>query len=291
MNGDGLRDMVLLRPIQAAVANTPAAVIAITPTGLSTYSDIFAWGFGDPPEDIQLVDFDGDGRLEIAAMNTGNLARIYILNPRMNDTAKNNTMAELWIGDREWGPNLAVGDVNGDGRFNFSLVHTTESQYLPDYFLRVLAFHEAGGYADDTTYFPYSYNFVTANLDGAGVSTNPTMSVPPMVVLYYETGSATGTSETITVANLTTGSFTWTANKTTAAAWLKLEPTSGPSGTVLTFSIDAAAPPVASTEAVVRVLASSTGAPVIDGDQYITVRVVVVNQLYRQYLPLAFTAS
>jgi len=30
---------------------------------------------------------------------------------------------------------------------------------------------------------------------------------------------------------------------------------------------------------------------VINGDQYITVRVVVVNQLHRQYLPLAFIVS
>lgn len=290
VTGDGIRDLVLMRSVQAVSGNFPAAVLIITPTTLSTYTDGFGWGFGDPPEDIQLVDFDSDGRLEIAAMNVGELARIYILNPRMNDMVNNNTMAELWIGDREWGPNLATGDVNGDGRYNFSMIHTTESDYLPDYFLRVLGFHEAGGYADDTTYFPYSYNFTTANLDGTGVSSNPTMSVPPMVTLYYETGTGTGTSETITVANLTTGSFNWSANKTTAAAWLKLEPTSGPSGTILTFSVDPSAPPVASTDAVVRVLASSSGVSVIDGDQYITVRVIVVNQLSRQYLPIAFMA-
>jgi len=288
VTGDGVRDLVLMRRLQAVEGNFPAAVLIITPTTLSTYTDGFGWGFGDPPEDIQLVDFDSDGRLEIAAMNTGELARIYVLNPRMNDTVNNNTMAELWIGDREWGPNLAVGDVNGDGRYNFSLVHTTESDYLPDYFLRVLGFHEAGGYADDTTYFPYSYNFVTANLDGTGVSANPTMSVPSAVTLYYQTSSATGTSQTITVANLTTGSFTWTANKTTAAAWLKLEPASGPSGTVLTFSVDPAAPPVSSTQAVVHILASSPGIPVINGDQYLTVRVEVVDELHTQYLPLAF---
>lgn len=291
VTGDNSRDLILLRRIQAQSGNYPSAVYAIHPTGFNTWNDIFGWGFGDPPEDIQLLDWNGDGRLEIAAMNTGDLARIYILNPRMNNTERNNTEVEMWIGDREWGPNLEVGDPNGDGRSELMMIHTGVVPNFPNYFLRILNFHEQGGYADDTTHYPYWDNFTSANLDGTGISINPTMRVPSTVTLFYETSTSTGTQETIRVANISTGSFTWTASIVGAAApWLRLSANTGTSDALLTFSIDPASPPASSASTTVRVLASASGVSVINGDQNITVNVVVVDQIHRRYLPLAFTA-
>ncbi|MGI6208076.1 MAG: FG-GAP-like repeat-containing protein [Anaerolineae bacterium] len=289
INGDNSRDLILLRDTQAQSGNFPSAVYTIHPTGFNTWTDIFGWGFGDPPEDIELLDYNGDGRLEIAAMNTGTFARIYILNPRLNSTENNNTEDEQWIGDREWGPNLVVGDPNGNGRPEFLLIHTAEGDSVPDYFLRILGFHDAGGYADDTTNFPFWYNLAVGNLDGSGITEAPVMRVPSTVTLFVESGSGATRQETIRVENTGTGSFTWTASIVGAAApWLTLNPTSGTSDALLTFSVNAAAVPAGGASTTVRVLATASGVSVSNGQQNINVNVVVVDQVQRQYLPLTF---
>ncbi len=288
VNADNSRDLVLLRNSQAISGNFPAAVLAIHPTTNNAWTDIFGWGFGDPPEDIALGDWNGDGKPEILAVNTGNFAKTYILNPRMNDTAKNNTEGEIWIGDNEWAPNLVTGDPNGDNRAEFMLIHTKAITNFPDFFLRIWGFHDQGGYADDANNYPFWNNFIASNLDGTGVSLNPTMQVPSTVTLFYETGTSTGTTESIRVRNTSSGSFTWTASVVTGAPWLTMTGSPGTAEGLLTFAVNAGSPPAAGSQAQVRIVAGASGMSVNNGDQTITVNVVVVPQLQSVLLPVTF---
>jgi len=287
LDGNGSADLALLRPQQAVSGNFPATILATHPISLNSSNDIYGWGFGDPPKDIQLADMNGDGKLEIVADSTGTFAKIYTLNPRMGGT-NNDTETEMWIGDNEWQPNLGVGDVNGDGRPELMLVHNNGDK------LRIYGFSSNSPYLDETTYASYSDNFIAVNLDGQGVSKNAAMSVPPRVDLFVDLANGNRATEAlITVRNITNvGSFTWTATNNPAAAWLTMSATSGNANDTFTLGVNTAALTMtAGTNAQTTVAVHATppaGQTVDNADQTIQVYVHVFAQLFQLDLPLAY---
>jgi len=288
VTGEGLKELVLMRPQQAASGNFPAAILVLHPKSAGEWDDVFGWGFGDPPEDMEIGDKNGDGMNEILAVNTGNFAKIYTLNPRLADDQVppygNRTEEELWIGDREWAGNLVLGDPNGDGALERLLVRADGT------LLRMYGFNDPASYGDDNTYGPYADNFIAANLDASGISNTPIMHVPSAVTLFYELSSGTTTQALVRVSNLGGGTFTWTASDLQASNWLNISATSGTYGGTFILSLNKSNLPQTAgqtRETQVRVLATGgSGATVTNGDQTITVKAMVLQDVLQRFLPV-----
>ncbi len=280
VTGDRVPELVLLRPQQAVHGNYPPAVLVIAPTGPATWNDVFGWGFGDPPEDAELGDVNGDGTLEIVVVNTGDFARVFTLNPRLSDAQNNRTEEEFWIGDREWAGNLVLGDTNGDGRPQPMLVRANTGAWLRIYK------QNDGNYGDESRDGPYWDNFVAANLDGSGVLNLPVMQVPGAVALFYDLSTSAATQATIRVANLGPGTFTWTATQG-ACPWLTLSRLTGSAGDTITLTLNAAQLPSAPATLTCPVAIVASG-QVQNPNQNITVSAVVLSKLYSLQVPLIF---
>ncbi|MHB0877200.1 MAG: hypothetical protein ACYC5O_14275 [Anaerolineae bacterium] len=275
VNGDNSEDLTLLRPQQSVSGNFPATVLSIHPTGVNTYTDIYGWGFGTVPGDLNVGDTNGDGKNEIAVTRVSNFAKYHILNPRI--TTNNATEAEVWIGDSLWATNFELGDTNGDGIDQVLLMHKDGT------LIRLYA-HRPGQaeFDDDASGGPYWSNFVAANLDGSGVVTGPTMVVPSSVTLFY-VGGTTASQATIKVGNAGSDSFTWTLTESTD--WLTTSVTTGTANDTVTLSINTAALPAGNVSATVNVVGTGS-TTVTNGNQNITVKLVQVPALLSRFLPL-----
>ncbi len=276
------QELILLRPQATTSGNVPPAVAGIRVTGTGTYNDLYDWGFANPPVDIRLCDFNGDGLNEIMALNNGTNAAIYTLNPRLG--YNNNIEGILPIGDNLWGPVLVMADVNGDGRPERILVRADGAV------LRLYDFHAAGGYSDVTGYGPYWRDFIAADLDGPGVAIRPELSVTDRVALFYDIAAAAGTRESVVVANLGGLTFNWVAISG-SCPWLSLSRTVGAAGDTITLSLNAASlpslTPGVTAQCPVGIQATAPdGGEVRNNNQNITVTVRVVSQLHQVMLPM-----
>ncbi|NPV06815.1 MAG: hypothetical protein HPY83_02490 [Anaerolineae bacterium] len=285
IDGVGTPELVLLRPQPALSDGVPAAVLAIHPTGVSTWTDVARWGFTDPPVDIRLSDINTDGVPEVIALTTGAGASIYTLNPRLPAEA-GGIEDRLLIGDNLWGPVLRLGDANGDGRPERMLVERNGT------FLRVWDYYPGGGTADVVGNGPYWRNFVAANLDGPGVQLRPRLRVPDYVSLFYHLSAARGTSETIAIENVGSGSFNWIAVMG-ACPWLNASRLVGTAGQTITFSVVSAflpgTTPGTTATCPVGVQATATdGGIVLENNQAVTVSLLLVSNLRTTRLPLVF---
>jgi len=286
VTGDNSADLTLLRPQQSVSGNWPAAVLVIHPKTGNAYDDVFGWGLGNPPEDIELADMNSDGKLEVVAVNTGDLAKIYTFNPRLADSNNNRTEEEVWIGDREWADNLVLGDANGNNKPERALMRKTTGA-----FARILAFEDNGAAKDESTNAPYADNFVISNLDSTGILVAARMVVPAEVHFYYDLSTGVARQTTIQVANAGGSSFTWTATPQGVCNWLTLDPASGNSNGTITFTLVPAGLTATdgwTAQCQVAVLATGVGGVgVTDPNQTVTVGVSVVDVLYSLWVPLA----
>jgi hypothetical protein len=285
INGVGAPELVLLRPQPTISGDVPPAVLAITPTSLSTWADAARWGFADPPIDIQLSDINVDGVPEVIALTAGANASIYTLNPRLPaDTG--GIEDRLLIGDNMWGPVLRVGDANGDGRPERMLVERNGT------FLRVWDFHPGGGTTDVVANGPYWQNFIAANLDGPGVELRPRLRVLDQVNLFYDLSTGRGTADTVVIENVGSGNFNWIAVQG-SCPWLRASRLVGAAGQSITFSLVPAflpsTDPGATAACPIGIQATATdGGVVLDNNQPLAVTVQVLAQLDTSILPVAF---
>ena len=278
-------ELILLRPQPVTAGDVPAAIVVIKPTSFSTWEDKYQWGLAHPPVDISLSDVDRDGVQEIMALSTGTDAAIYTLNPRRGGVG-GNIQEHLVIGDNLWGPRLAMGDANGDGRPERMLVLRNGA------FLRIWSFHPDSSVLDVATNGPYWENFTAANLVGAGIPARPRLRVPNEVALFYDLSTSAGTVANLRLENIGAGTFDWMTVPSPSCVWLNLSPTVGSAGGVLSFSVYA--PQLPSTgpgtrvQCSVGIRAEALDGPVLDNNQTITVQVKVVSKLEGAFLPLVF---
>lgn len=275
VNGDKSNDLLLLRPQFSVSGNSPAAVLAIHPTGVNSYTDIYGWGFGAWPESMEVGDTNGDGVAEIAVHRAAYPARYEILNARL--ATNNGIESERALDSDVWNTRFVLADTNGD-----QLKQPVLMYGLTDgAFLRIFDHRTGVTYDDDGTFGPYWDNFIAANLDGAGVTTGPTLSVPGQVTLYRVGSTSIGAN--VRINNITSGTFTWTLTETTD--WLTVSATSGNADDTVVFGINDAALPGSTVTTTVRVVA--TGAQTVTNpDQTFVVRLVVVPDLVSKFLPL-----
>jgi hypothetical protein len=276
VNGDHSNDLELLRPQFSVSGNSPAAVLAIHPTGINTYTDIAGWGFGAWPQSMEVGDTNGDGVSEIAVLRVAYPARYEILNSRLG--TNNGIESERGLDQDLWNQRFVLADTNGDGLKQVVLMYGLNDGA----FLRLYDHRTGVTYDDDATNGPFWDNFVAANLDGSGVATGPTMVVPGAVTVYY-VGGSTAIGASVKVANVGSDTFNWTVSG--APAWLGVSTTTGAAGGTFALSINTATLPAGNATASLQVAASGTK-PVTNANQTITVNLVQVPQLSSIYLPM-----
>jgi hypothetical protein len=118
INGDGFADVVV------APQNADAGVTLLRKSGTGTsYTNQFvaAPDANAHPTAIGVGDFDGDGKLDIATVNTNSTLVLYLRTSADGTAAPTFSTVTL-----DTGPNpsdLAVGDLNGDGRSDLAVAN------------------------------------------------------------------------------------------------------------------------------------------------------------------------
>ncbi len=283
VNGTGVADLVLMRPVAAAGA-TPDGVRAIEPTGLTTWRDVARWGFPTAPADMRLADMNADSVPEIVVLTVGAGATLYTLNPRLPSTG-DRVERRLAVGDNLWAPVLRLGDANADGLPNAMTLEKNGG------LLRVWDYHTGGGTLDVVAYGPYAQNFAVANLDGSGVQIRPRLSVADDVLLFYDLSASRGTSAAVMVANTGAGSFNWSVQYN--CPWLTAFPPVGTPGQTITFAVNSnylpSTTPGATDVCYVGIQATALdGGLVLSNNQIVTLRLRIAAKITRTHLPVAF---
>jgi hypothetical protein len=165
-NGDGKLDLALAIP-----GNSASILLNTTPTGANTptFATVIALPTGDSPKAIDVGDFNGDGKLDLAVTNgdSSNVSILLNTTPTGAATATFATNVDFPTGYRPY--SLTIGDFNGDGKLDLAvgdvtgsyvsiLINTTPTGATTPTFASKVAFY--------TGYRPESVSIGDFNADG-----------------------------------------------------------------------------------------------------------------------------
>jgi FG-GAP-like repeat/Dockerin type I domain len=112
INGDGKLDLAITNSNHEVSNNVPGTVTILLGNGNGTFLPPLVVQAGVYPYSVQMADFDGDGKLDLAVANTGD-AHVEIFRGNGDGTFQAGTNYPVGA---NWATTIAIADFNGDGR-------------------------------------------------------------------------------------------------------------------------------------------------------------------------------
>jgi hypothetical protein len=112
INGDGKLDLAIANSNHQVNSNIPGTVTILLGNGNGTFLPPLVVQAGVFPYSVQMADFDGDGKLDLAVANTGD-SHIQIFRGNGDGTFQAGTNYPVGA---NWATTIAVADFNEDGR-------------------------------------------------------------------------------------------------------------------------------------------------------------------------------
>ncbi|MEJ0039265.1 MAG: VCBS repeat-containing protein [Gammaproteobacteria bacterium] len=109
LTGSGAKDLVVANFNSASVS-----VLLQTAPGSGKYQAATAYSVGGAPNEVQLADVNGDGKLDVIVADNASTGRIVIL--PQDPANPGHFLAAITLATPNSASGVAVGDVNGDGK-------------------------------------------------------------------------------------------------------------------------------------------------------------------------------
>ena len=114
-NGDGMQDLAVANYFDNTISVLLASATA--PCGL-TFQPATTYGVGLDPQSVAVGDFNGDGKMDLAAANYGSTTVSILLG---NGDGTFQAKRDFAAGGDPW--SVAVGDFNGDGKLDLAVAN------------------------------------------------------------------------------------------------------------------------------------------------------------------------
>ena len=109
LSGSGTKDLVVANADSASVT-----VLLQTAPGSGKYQAATSYSVGGAPNDVQLADVNGDGKLDVIVADNAAVGRVLIL--RQDPANPGHFLTPIALGTPNAASGVAVGDLNGDGK-------------------------------------------------------------------------------------------------------------------------------------------------------------------------------
>ena len=113
LSGSGTKDLVVANFNSGSVS-----VLLQTAPGSGKYQAATSYSTGGSPNDVQLADVNGDGKLDLIVADNGSSGRILIL--PQDPANPGHFLAAVALATPNAASGVAVGDINGDGKVDIA---------------------------------------------------------------------------------------------------------------------------------------------------------------------------